>query len=36
MDTISDALLCVLQVDTLSLYNVTGEFTPLVYYEQAE
>ncbi|XP_039838827.1 anaphase-promoting complex subunit 1-like isoform X7 [Panicum virgatum] len=33
MDTISDALLCVLQVDTLSLYNVTGEVVsiPLPY-----
>ncbi|KAF8652488.1 hypothetical protein HU200_062821 [Digitaria exilis] len=33
MNAISDALLCVLQVDTLSLYNVTGEVVsvPLPY-----
>uniref|UniRef100_A0A804Q002 Anaphase-promoting complex subunit 1 n=1 Tax=Zea mays TaxID=4577 RepID=A0A804Q002_MAIZE len=33
MNAISDALLCVLQVDTLSLYNVTGEIVciPLPY-----
>ncbi|WVZ98102.1 hypothetical protein U9M48_043581 [Paspalum notatum var. saurae] len=33
MNGISDALLCVLQVDTLSLYNVTGEIVsiPLPY-----
>uniref|UniRef100_A0A0D9WFG5 Anaphase-promoting complex subunit 1 n=1 Tax=Leersia perrieri TaxID=77586 RepID=A0A0D9WFG5_9ORYZ len=33
MDTIRDALLCVLQVDTLSIYNVNGEVSniPLPY-----
>lgn len=31
MEALSDALLCVLQVDTLSIYDVTGE-TILFYY----
>jgi hypothetical protein len=32
MEAIRDALLCVLQVDTLSMYNVTGETIFLVLY----